>query len=215
MVEELSVDILMTLFHNAQNSIRTVIYDVLEQLMLDLVCEELIRELLKAHITKYIYADAGVAGFSKRLLTARSFMAPIAIFVKRKTVTSMNEKKCSAAVARKEPRDTIPTFTEDSQSSPSWADSLDGQVPSKRSSKRRLKHHHSKRRNKEVNRHSSSSKMSKEKYKTRLETESEEEHQSGHERHVQLRRAQESGMDPDSSVDRHEQSRLTCKKSSW
>lgn len=58
----------------------------------------------------------------------------------------------------------------------------------------------------EVSRHSWSLKSSKEKYDTHLETESEDDEQSAHERHVYYCRALDSGMDTDSSVKRHAKS---------
>lgn len=50
MFEELQDNTLRTLFHNAQRGMRQVVYDVVEQLILDLVRKDVIEEKLNAHL---------------------------------------------------------------------------------------------------------------------------------------------------------------------
>lgn len=73
----------------------------LSQVILNLRRKDIIWELLDVHIAKPFEADAGVDRLSKRLLTLHWFMKTIETFVRRKTDTTMEGKKCSAAVAAK------------------------------------------------------------------------------------------------------------------
>lgn len=58
MVEESLEDILRTSFHNAQSGFRSVVYKVVEQVMLGLLHQDIIRETLDAFITKSFDTNA-------------------------------------------------------------------------------------------------------------------------------------------------------------
>lgn len=59
-------------------------------------------------MARYFDTNAASEGFSKRLLTSSSSMAPIAVFVRRKTDTTMQNKKYSVVNVSKKLMDTAP-----------------------------------------------------------------------------------------------------------
>lgn len=63
MVEELLIKILGMSFHKAVRSIRSVVYNVFEQVMLDLLWKDIAGETIDAHITKIFNTDAANEGF--------------------------------------------------------------------------------------------------------------------------------------------------------
>lgn len=52
MVKEVLNDVLRKTLHNVQSSGQSVVYNVVEHVMLDLVCKDVIRETLDAHLAK-------------------------------------------------------------------------------------------------------------------------------------------------------------------
>lgn len=122
MIKEWLNNILRTSFHNAQSSIRSVVYNVFEPAMLNLLGQDVIDETLDAQIAKFFDTDAATEGLSKRLLTWSSFMEPIGTLDRRKTNKVMEEKKYNVAYAVKEPMDTVPAVS-DSKSPPKLSDS--------------------------------------------------------------------------------------------
>lgn len=86
-----------TSFYNVQGGILSFMYNVVEQVVLELLRNDTIRETLNARVTKYFNNDAAANSLSKRWLTSITFMSPIATFVKRKADTAVEDKKCSAA----------------------------------------------------------------------------------------------------------------------
>lgn len=64
------------------------VYSVVEQAMLDLLCEEDIRQTLGAHIAKIIKTDAAANRLSKWVLTLTSFMVPMKRFWRCETDTT-------------------------------------------------------------------------------------------------------------------------------
>lgn len=78
-------DIPCTSYCNAQSGIRSVVYRVLEQVMLDLLRKDVIEETMDAHIAKVLNTYAAADEISEKLLTSSSFIAPITTFVPYKT----------------------------------------------------------------------------------------------------------------------------------
>lgn len=91
-IEKLVDDILR---HYARCSagIWSVLYHVGYQMMLDLPRKNFIGDTFEAHSrAKWYGTNVAVDRLSQRLLTSNTFMASIAIFVKRRTDTAMDEK---------------------------------------------------------------------------------------------------------------------------
>lgn len=166
MVDEPLNGVLHKMIHNAESGLRSVLYNVVEQVMVDMLQRDVIGKTLDAHIAKFLCTDEVAEGVSTRLLTLPFLMAPMGTSVRRKTDTATEKKKFSTAVEPKVPRDIILVFDDDNESPPSRSDSGSEKIPLKKSSKRCSKRSHSKRRRKDARRHSSSSKSSKEKYDT-------------------------------------------------
>lgn len=78
-------DILCTFYQNSQSSIHSVVYIVVEQVMLNLLRKDAISETLVGHNTKFVNAEAATDRLSDKLLTWSSFLAPIATFERCKT----------------------------------------------------------------------------------------------------------------------------------
>lgn len=78
MVKEALDGVLHKTFHNTQSGVRSVIYNIVEQVLLDLLHEDDTKETLDAHITNLFSTCEARAGLSKKLLTSTTFMAPIA-----------------------------------------------------------------------------------------------------------------------------------------
>lgn len=70
-------EILGTSVHHAQSCIRSVVYVVVEHMMFDLACKEVIPETLDAHAEKMFDRSAATEGLLNILLALCSFMAPI------------------------------------------------------------------------------------------------------------------------------------------
>lgn len=79
-VREALDDYLPEGFRNAQNGVRSVVYDIAEQVILHRLREEVIKETLVIHITSYFDMDEATEKLSKRLLTWTSSIARIATF---------------------------------------------------------------------------------------------------------------------------------------
>lgn len=86
MDEESLDDIMSTSLHNAQSAIRSVVYNVVEWFMLDLLYKDFIREMLEQHIEKLFDTYAAPEGLSRRLLASRSFVAHYVTFLGRKRI---------------------------------------------------------------------------------------------------------------------------------
>lgn len=89
-------------FPNAQSGVQSVLYNFVEQVLLDLLRKEVIEETLDAHVTTFFDTDEAAKGLSKRLLASTFFMALIANFNRRKSNTAMQDKKCSTTIASKD-----------------------------------------------------------------------------------------------------------------
>lgn len=131
MVEESLDDIMRTSLRNAQTSILSVVYNVVEKVILELVRNNVIRETLGTQPVKFIETDAVSEGLLKMLLASSSFMEPIATFLRRQKDTAMEQRKYSTAFASKQLIATVPTFKDDSKSSPSRSDSGNDNCPVK------------------------------------------------------------------------------------
>lgn len=92
MIEEVLIDVLHKTFHNPQTGVRSIVHNVLELEMLDLLRKYVIGKTLDAHIAKFSDKDEAAEGFSNMLFTSTSFMTPIATFVRGKSNTAMEEK---------------------------------------------------------------------------------------------------------------------------
>lgn len=85
MVEKALDEVLRKTFHNGQSGVGSVVYNVVEQIMLDLLFKDVIGECFDAHIAKAVDMDEAAEGFWSRLLSSSSLMAPIATFIRQKT----------------------------------------------------------------------------------------------------------------------------------
>lgn len=106
MVEMSLESIMRTLFHHVQSCIRSVIYNVFEQIILGLLCKEVIGETLEARREKLLDTDASADRFSKRLLTSGSYMKPTVTFMRREmdnTWKIRNKAQRSREMNRKMP----------------------------------------------------------------------------------------------------------------
>lgn len=72
-----------------QGIIRTVVYGVAEQVLLDLIFQNLLGETMNKRISKYLEAGKAAKMSSGQLLANQAFMTPIATFVQRKATKSV------------------------------------------------------------------------------------------------------------------------------
>lgn len=165
-----------TSYHNAQSGIRSVVYNLVEQVMLDLFRNDFIGEKFEAHVAKAFDTEAAADRLLNKVLTSGSFIKPIATVVRRKRDSAIAKKETVASKASKrEQIDAIETHKVgiDSLSSRSKSDS---EHPlSSESSKRKSKRRHANRDGMDESRHSRSPKSEKKKYDSRLESGSDEE----------------------------------------
>lgn len=89
--------ILSTSLHNLQSGIRWVVYNIIEDVMLDLLRKGVIWEMIDAHIIVF-NTDGDAEGLSKRLLVPNLFMTPVATFWHEKYI-AISEKKDNPAFA--------------------------------------------------------------------------------------------------------------------
>lgn len=89
--------------HSSQSDVRSVVWNVVEQAIFDLLCLEVLRETPDAHDKKLFDTDAALEELFKRWLASSSIMVPIATFIWREANTAMNEKKYNISYASKEP----------------------------------------------------------------------------------------------------------------
>lgn len=93
-VEEVLDDVLCKKFHNVQSGVRSVLYIVVDQVILDLLCKDVIEETLDLDIAKLFYTDEAAEGLtSKMLLTSNSFVAPSEIIDRRKQIRQSRTRK--------------------------------------------------------------------------------------------------------------------------
>lgn len=67
------------------SGIRSLMYNVSEEVILDLPRKDVICKTLNAHIAKPLDTDVAADMLPKKLVTSSSFMPPIATFGRRKT----------------------------------------------------------------------------------------------------------------------------------
>lgn len=92
MVEEALDDILHMTLHEAQSGVQWVVYNVHEQVMLDMIRQGISGETLDAHITKFLDTDEDIEGFLKRLLRSTSFKLLILTLVRQKGLNNRGQK---------------------------------------------------------------------------------------------------------------------------
>lgn len=85
--------------HKVQKGIWSVVYNVVEQVMLDLLCKEVICETLDTKIAKCFDMEAATDRLSKRILTSSLFVLAFATFMRRKTDSTIADKGNAAAKA--------------------------------------------------------------------------------------------------------------------
>lgn len=71
MVEGLLANILWMSFRKARKGIRSVVYEVADHFMLDVLRKDVIYKKLGAHIMKGLDDDAATEGLPKRLMTLK------------------------------------------------------------------------------------------------------------------------------------------------
>lgn len=156
MVREMSEGIPRTSFHNARNRIHSVVYNVVEQVMLDLTRKDVHGGMLDAHVARFFDTDAVTEVILNRLLASSSIMETIKTFLSRKTENERDEEKYIFTCTSKKPIDT--EKMEKTVETHYRADLTPGagKYPNKKASKRCSKRCDSKQRSKAVKRHSSS-----------------------------------------------------------
>lgn len=70
MVKEALDDVLRKMLHNTQRGVQSIIYNFVEQVVLDLLLKDVIGKSLNAHTLKSFDTDASAEGLRKRLLTS-------------------------------------------------------------------------------------------------------------------------------------------------
>lgn len=101
MAKDSPEDILSNSFYNVQNGIWSVMYELVEHVMLELLCKDVIGEKFHAQIAKFFDTDVAVEVLSKWMLTFRLSIAPITTFVSRKSDTAVEKQKYNTILARK------------------------------------------------------------------------------------------------------------------
>lgn len=123
MVEDLLDDILRAPFHNAQALIQSGIYNVFEQMRVDLLPKEVVEETLNAHIAKLVDNDAAANEFLKRWLASCSLLVLTATFVRREKKHQRRNGSTIPPFASKEQINIVQTHNNDWRSQPSCSDS--------------------------------------------------------------------------------------------
>lgn len=100
-LKELLDDIIRRVYHNAQCGIRSVVYNVVEQVMLDQLRKDVSRETLNAHTAKLLDINTDADRILMNLLTSSPFMSPMTTSVQRKTDTTVANKNTIFAKALK------------------------------------------------------------------------------------------------------------------
>lgn len=91
-IEDLMDHILRTLLHNAQSSIPTVVYNVVEKVVLDLMYKEVVEKTLDTHKVKLLDTGETAEGLSKRLLTRVRLWRLLRLFLGVKRVQRWKER---------------------------------------------------------------------------------------------------------------------------
>lgn len=151
MVDKAVDEVLRKSFSRAQSGVRSVVYNVVGQVMLNLLCKNVIEETLDAHVTNNMITYEVAKGLSERLLTLCSFMVPIVTLVRRKPDLAKKIDKMSPTYASKELMSTVKQYNDESESSPRLRESERETSPRRKWSKRRLKLYHNKRKRKNLN----------------------------------------------------------------
>lgn len=148
---------------NMQSGVRSVAYNIFEQVLLNLHRKDVNEEKLDTQIVKNLDTDTAVEGLSKRFFTSSSFMEPIATLVRRKTNNSMDNNKDNVAYASEKLMGTVEPYNDETDSLPNGSEYESENPPRRNSSDRHFKFRHKMHKDKDVKRHSSSSKSSNEK----------------------------------------------------
>lgn len=122
-------DTLQSSFNDTQTSLRSLLNNIVEKVVLDRLRNEVIGKMLDAHIVKMFYTHATAERLSKSLLSSSSFRASTATFVTRKRDAAMEDKKYTSTFASKELISNVETYTGDSESPDSPSDSGSDEVP--------------------------------------------------------------------------------------
>lgn len=85
LVEEALENILRLSYHIAQSDIWSAVYNVVEQVKLDLLCKRVIDKTLNGQTAKLFRTKTAADRISKNLLPSSLFMEPIATFLRCKT----------------------------------------------------------------------------------------------------------------------------------
>lgn len=82
-------------------SFRSVVYNIVQQVMLDLLRKEVICKTLNAHFAKFFNREAATYRPSRKILTLSSIMAPVVPFVRRSTDSAIADRGNVASKASK------------------------------------------------------------------------------------------------------------------
>lgn len=123
LVEEPVDDALPAPYHNPQNEIRSVVYNIVEQVMLDTLREEVFDEPLNPFIVIFFDSDVPFDRLSKNLLTSSSFITPIGTFIRRKIHRTIADKSTVLAkTSKKELVADIVAYGDTIKEMSSWLD---------------------------------------------------------------------------------------------
>lgn len=91
-VEEFPEDILCTSIYIVRGAIRTVVHEDVEEVTLDLLSENVIREPLEAHVVKFLKMDVATNSLKNRLLAFGFIREPVVSFLKNIADTVIKKK---------------------------------------------------------------------------------------------------------------------------
>lgn len=220
LVEESLDDILQCAYENARSGVRSVVYNVVEQVVFDLIRQDVIGETLDKHISAYLDTENAADKVCDKLLSNNSFMTPIATFVKRKTNETIAAERVVAkmkehlhitapdpAVKHIERKSVSPpSRTESALSSPS-SDNQQEHKSNHRRSKRRSRSRRRHRRHSKDEKRSSTSDKSAKPGESSSDSESDTDHEHQQRRHTRRLSPPRSGSDSDSSRGRRRKDR--------
>lgn len=101
-VEERLYDVLCKMLPIKQSEVRSVLYEVVEHIRLDLCRKQVIGKRLDSSIAKEFHTNAAAEGLSKRLLPSNAYMVPMATCVRRTTDTTMENQRYCVPYASKD-----------------------------------------------------------------------------------------------------------------
>lgn len=129
MVDNSLEDIQRKSLPNAQSGIRSVVFNVVQDMIFGLLRKDLTAETLDAHIAKSLEPDTAIDGLSRRLLISIQFMTHIGTLMRRKRDSEIEEKKHRTAFASKQRPDAVQIMKGDRESPSSRSEFEPNEAP--------------------------------------------------------------------------------------